>query len=146
MHPAPDHPAPGRTAVRRGVLGAAVVAALPVPPLASATGLTAPRQPAAAAPGRAVAAPCVPKELPTLGGGQGSALAVSSNGLVAGFADDGSGNPQPGLWTGGGARETAQGPARGGRPGGDRPGEAPGAGGAPRRPGPGGRPGGGCTQ
>src|SRR4051812_41994484 len=109
MHPAPDHPAPGRTAVRRGVLGAAVVAALAVPPLASATGLTAPRQPAAAAPGRAVAAPCVPKELPTLGGSQGSALAVSSNGLVAGFADDGSGNPQPVLWTGGAAQKIVTG-------------------------------------
>src|SRR3954469_17206983 len=101
MHPAPDHPAPGRTAVRRGVLGAAVVAALAVPPLASATGLTSPRQPAAAAPGRAVAAPCVPKELPTLGGSQGSALAGNLNRLGAGFRRRRSEHPQAVLVAGG---------------------------------------------
>ena len=81
MQPAPDLPAPGRTALRRGVLCAAVVAALAVPPVANATGLTGQRQPAAAPP-HPVAAPCAPKQLPTLGGGQGTALAVSSNGLV----------------------------------------------------------------
>ena len=33
-----------------------------------------------------------------LGGSQGTALAVSTNGLVMGFAEDGGGTPQPVLW------------------------------------------------
>src|SRR4051812_16197519 len=109
MDSAPHHPAPGRTAVRRGVLGAAVVAALAVPPLANATGLTGPRQPATAAAGGAVAAPGVPTKLPTLGGSQGSAPALRSNGLVAGVAEDGSGTPQPVLWDGGAAQRISTG-------------------------------------
>ena len=109
MQPAPDLPAPGRTALRRGVLCAAVVAALAVPPVANATGLTGQRQPAAAPAAPPVAAPCAPKQLPTLGGSQGTALAVSSSGLVTGFADDGSGNAQPVLWSGGAAQKITTG-------------------------------------
>ena len=71
MQPAPDVPAPAQAALRRGVLCAAVVAALAVPPVANATGLTGQRKPAAA-PRPPVAAPCAPKELPTLGGSQGT--------------------------------------------------------------------------
>src|SRR4051812_26983557 len=142
MDPAPHHPAPGRTAVRRGVLGAAVVAALAVPPLANATGLTGQQQPAAAAAGGAVAAPCVPTELPRLGGSQGSALAVSSNGLVAGVAEDGSGNPQPVLWTGGAAQKIVTGLANVSPPGGKARGEGVGGGGGPSGPDQGGRAGG----
>jgi hypothetical protein len=109
MQPAPDVPAPAQTALRRGVLCAAVVAALAVPPVASATGLTGQLKPAAAPAAPPVAAPCAPKELPTLGGSQGSALAVSSSGLVVGFADDGSGTPQPVLWSGGAAQRITTG-------------------------------------
>jgi hypothetical protein len=109
MQPAPELPAPGRTALRRGILCAAVVAAVAVPPVANATGLTAQRKPAVAPVAPAAAAPCAPKELPTLGGSQGSALAVSSSGLVAGFADDGSGTPQPVLWSGGAAQKITTG-------------------------------------
>jgi hypothetical protein len=105
MQHAPDVPAPAQTALRRGVLCAAVVAALAVPPVANATGLTGQRKPAAPP----VAAPCAPKELPTLGGSQGTALAVSTSGLVTGFADDGSGTPQPVLWDGGAAQRISTG-------------------------------------
>jgi hypothetical protein len=49
----------------------------------------------------ASAAPCTLVRLATLGGTQGNALAVSSNGLVVGFAEDGSGTPQPVLWQNG---------------------------------------------
>ena len=106
MQSAPDVPAPARTALRRGVLCAAVVAALAVPPVASATGQ---RKPAAAMAAPPVAAPCAPKELPTLGGSQGTALAVSTSGLVTGFADDGAGTPQPVLWDGGAAQRISTG-------------------------------------
>jgi len=44
------------------------------------------------------AAPCRAAALPTLGGVQGNAVAVSSNGLVTGHAEDASGTPQPVLW------------------------------------------------
>jgi uncharacterized membrane protein len=43
-------------------------------------------------------AACTPQELSTLGGGQANAIAISSNGLVVGYAEDASGTPQPVLW------------------------------------------------
>jgi len=46
-------------------------------------------------------ATCAPTDLGTLGGHQGNATAVSSNGLVTGYADDGTGTPQPVLWKSG---------------------------------------------
>jgi uncharacterized membrane protein len=46
-------------------------------------------------------APCSPADLGTLGGSQGNATAVSSNGLVTGYAEDRSGTPQPVLWKSG---------------------------------------------
>jgi uncharacterized membrane protein len=44
---------------------------------------------------------CSPVDLGTLGGSQGNATAVSSNGLVTGYAEDRSGTPQPVLWKSG---------------------------------------------
>src|SRR4051812_46761018 len=61
---------------------------------------TGTEQAAAKAPTVATAA-CSPTDLGTLGGGQGNAIAVSSNGLVAGYAEDASGTPQPVLWRSG---------------------------------------------
>src|SRR6185312_1413757 len=90
-----------RSTLWRGVLYGGVIAALTAPTVAYAA--SRPQQGAAAvAPAvPAAAAPCTPKELPTLGGAQGSALAVSSDGLVAGFASDSSETPQPVLWRNG---------------------------------------------
>lgn len=88
-----------RRGVRRSVLYLGVVAALAAPPAARAVAgqaqVTGPPGPAAAA------APCTPAALPTLGGGQGNAVAVSSNGLVVGYAEDSGGTPQPVLWQSG---------------------------------------------
>jgi uncharacterized membrane protein len=56
--------------------------------------------PASAAPAVA-AAPCTATALATLGGAQGNAVAVSSNGLVTGYAEDSRGTPQPVLWQAG---------------------------------------------
>ena len=88
-----------RRGVRRSVLYLGVVAALAVPPAARAVAgqaqVTSPPGPGAAA------APCTPAALPTLGGGQGNAVAVSSNGLVVGYAEDSGGTPQPVLWQSG---------------------------------------------
>jgi len=46
-------------------------------------------------------ATCSPADLGTLGGSQGNATAVSSNGLVTGYAEDRSGTPQPVVWKSG---------------------------------------------
>lgn len=83
-------------------LGAAYAAVLIV--LAAPAGIavsthwadTAATAPPSAAP--PAAAPCRANALPTLGGAQGNAVAVSSNGLVTGYAEDGGGTPQPVLW------------------------------------------------
>lgn len=58
------------------------------------------------------AAPCHPTALPTLGGVQGNAVAVSSNGLVTGYAEDGGGTPQPVLWRAGKVTRIATGLAQ----------------------------------
>ncbi len=137
MQPAPDVPAPAHTALRRGALCAAVVAALAVPPVANATGLTGQRAPAAAPAPAPVAAPCAPKQLPTLGGSQGTALAVSSSGLVAGFADDGSGTPQTGAVERGAAQKITTGLTNVSPTGVNARGEVVGIGRRPRQPGPG---------
>lgn len=101
MKPVPVSAARHRSTLWRGVLYAGVIAGLAAPTVAYA-GSRPEQGTAAASPAvPAAAAPCTPKELPTLGGAQGSALAVSSNGLVAGFAADGSQNPQPVLWRSG---------------------------------------------
>src|SRR5512133_3682558 len=52
---------------------------------------------------------CSPADLGTLGGSQGNATAVSSNGLVTGYAEDRSGTPQPVLWKSGKARRIVTG-------------------------------------
>ena len=46
-------------------------------------------------------ATCSPADLGTLGGRQGNATAVSSNGLVTGYAEDSSGTPHPVVWKSG---------------------------------------------
>jgi uncharacterized membrane protein len=93
-----------RRAVRRGALYAGVLAALVAPPVArSVAAQSGPPggQAGAHAAAAAAAAPCTATKLATLGGAQGNALAVSSNGLVVGFADDSGGTPQPVLWRAG---------------------------------------------
>ena len=52
---------------------------------------------------------CSAADLGTLGGSQGNATAVSSNGLVTGYAEDRSGTPQPVLWKSGKARRIVTG-------------------------------------
>jgi uncharacterized membrane protein len=69
------------------------------PPTATATTVATTGPPAS----------CSPTDLGTLGGGQGIAVAVSSNGLVTGWAQDGSGTPQPVLWRSGKATRIATG-------------------------------------
>lgn len=90
---------PARSAVRRRVAVAGVLLAA-----ASALALLGSRAeglPSGGSQPRAATAPCSPVDLGTLGGGQGNAVAVSSNGLVTGWAEDASGTPQPVLWKSG---------------------------------------------
>jgi hypothetical protein len=54
-------------------------------------------------------ATCSAVDLGTLGGNQGNATAVSSNGLVTGYAEDSSGTPQPVFWKSGRASRIATG-------------------------------------
>jgi probable HAF family extracellular repeat protein len=82
--------------VRRGALAAAALVVVAGLPLGAAI--------LAAAPPGAAPAPCATVQLATLGGTQGNALAVSSNGLVVGWAEDSTGTPQPVLWQNGQAQ------------------------------------------
>lgn len=52
---------------------------------------------------------CSAADLGTLGGSQGNAAAVSSNGLVTGYAEDRSGTPQPVIWKSGKAHRITTG-------------------------------------
>jgi uncharacterized membrane protein len=94
-----------RRAVIRAVVGVSVLTA------AAAFALVANRAEGVPPPSAPSAAPstCVPADLGTLGGSQGNATAVSSNGLVTGYAEDRSGTPQPVLWKSGKASRIATG-------------------------------------
>jgi uncharacterized membrane protein len=86
-----------RRAVIRAVVAVSVLTA------AAALALVANRAEGVPPPSVPPAPPptCSPADLGTLGGSQGNATAVSSNGLVTGYAEDRSGTPQPVLWKSG---------------------------------------------
>lgn len=85
-----------RRDVRLGAAYAAVLIVLGAP--AGIAVATYRADAASTTPTAAAAAPCRAAALPTLGGTQGNAVAVSSNSLATGYAEDGAGTPQPVLW------------------------------------------------